>query len=64
MSTSSVTSEPFLVDAREAARLLKISTRTLWSLTNRRELSAVRIGRAVRYRLTTLREFAERLEAQ
>lgn len=51
-----------LVDAREAARRLGISTRTLWTLTNRGELPAARIGRAVRYRPEALRQFAERRE--
>lgn len=59
-STSGVPS--LLVDTREAARLLNISTRTLWTLTARGELPSVRIGRRVLYRLETLREFSERQE--
>jgi excisionase family DNA binding protein len=62
MSTRTL-SEPELVDTREAARRLGISARTLWSLTATGELSAVRIGRAVRYRPETLRQFAARMEA-
>ena len=51
-----------LVDTREAARLLNISTRTLWTLTARGELPSVRIGRRVLYRVETLREFTQRQE--
>lgn len=41
--------ERLLVKPLEAARLLTISERTLWALTNRGDLPCVRIGRAVRY---------------
>ncbi len=43
-----------LINAREAARLLSISGRTLWTLTNTGELPCVRIGRAVRYDVADL----------
>ena len=43
------TIEPMLLTARQAARILSISERTLWSLTKDRQIPAVRIGRAVRY---------------
>lgn len=55
-------SEKDLVKAREAARRLGISSRTLWNLTNQGLIPAVRIGRAVRYRPETLRTFAEERE--
>jgi len=45
---------PLLVDAREAARLLAVSARTLWTLTDSGALPCVRIGRLVRYRPTDL----------
>jgi excisionase family DNA binding protein len=48
-----------LLRPREAAQWLKISERTLWSLTQRGELPAVRIGRSVRYDLTDLVAFVE-----
>lgn len=51
-----------LVDVREAARLLNISTRTLWTLTDCGELPSVRIGSRVLYRLETLCQFAEQRE--
>ncbi len=46
-----------LLTPREAARTLSICEKTLWSLTKRGELSAVRIGRAVRYDVTDLQAF-------
>ncbi len=52
--------EPFLVDATEAARLLSISTRTLWTMTDRGEIPCVRIGRAMRYSVDDLRAWIER----
>ena len=48
---------PLLVDAREAARLLDISARLLWALTNRGAIRSKRIGRLVRYRPEDLRDF-------
>jgi excisionase family DNA binding protein len=48
-----------LLRPREAAEWLKISARSLWSLTQRGELPAVRIGRSVRYLLTDLQAYAE-----
>lgn len=38
-----------LLTAKEAAEVLAISTRTLWTMTNAGEIPCVRIGRAVRY---------------
>jgi len=43
------TSEPLLVTPREAAVLLRLSDRTLWTLTRAGEIPAIRIGRSVRY---------------
>jgi excisionase family DNA binding protein len=51
---------PLLFTRREAARMLAISERTLWTLTCRGELAAVRIGRAVRYSLEDLRAFCDK----
>lgn len=48
-----------LLRPREAAAWLKISERSLWSLTQRGELPAVRIGRSVRYELSDLVAFVE-----
>ena len=38
-----------LLTAREAAKILTISPRHLWDLTDRGELPAIKIGRSVRY---------------
>ena len=51
--------QPLLLKPREAARLLAISERKLWQLTNCREIGAVRIGRAVRYSYADLRAWTE-----
>ncbi len=48
-----------LLRPREAADWLKVSERTLWSLTQRGRLTAVRIGRSVRYDLADLVAFVE-----
>lgn len=53
-----VLASPILVDVREAARLLCISQRTLWTLTNGGEIPSLKIGRCVRYRLEDLNKFA------
>ncbi|MGH7129568.1 MAG: helix-turn-helix domain-containing protein [Planctomycetaceae bacterium] len=51
--------EPLLLTAREAARALAISPRTLWTVTNRGEIRPVRIGRAVRYDVRDLIEWID-----
>jgi excisionase family DNA binding protein len=49
-----------LLSVPEAAKLLTISERKLWDITAPRgPLPVVRIGRAVRYRLTDLDTFIE-----
>ena len=45
------------VRPRDAARMLAISERKLWELTNRNLIRAVRIGRAVRYDMRDLEAF-------
>ena len=53
--------EPLLLRPAEAARLLAISPRKLWELTNAREVPSIRIGRALRYPTEDLRSWiAER----
>ncbi len=49
--------EVLLVDAGEAARILSIGKRKLWSETNCGNIPSVRIGRAVRYSVESLREY-------
>jgi len=51
---------PILVDAIEAAKLLSISPRTLWGLTQRGEIPCRRIGRRVLYARSALEEFARK----
>lgn len=49
------TVEPVLLTAREAATVLTICEKTLWTLTQPRgDIPAVRIGKAVRYRMEDL----------
>jgi len=49
-------SEPLLIPAEELARLLQVSTRTLWrQLSARRIPKPVRIGGSVRWRLEEVR---------
>lgn len=49
--------DALLLTPREAARLLSISTRTLWSMSDRGEIPVVRIGRSVRYYRAALVEW-------
>jgi excisionase family DNA binding protein len=53
------TVEPLLLTVRQAAKVLSISERTLWSLTARGEIPAVRFGRSVRYDPADLRRWIE-----
>jgi excisionase family DNA binding protein len=52
--------EALLVTSKEAARLLGISERTLWTLSRSGEIQRVLIGRSVRYRMADLAVFVER----
>ncbi|MGD0390760.1 MAG: helix-turn-helix domain-containing protein [Tepidisphaeraceae bacterium] len=49
-----------LVDAREAARRLAISPRTLWQLTKDHAMPSIKIGRCVRYRVVDLEEWTRK----
>ena len=46
-----------LLNARQAATVLNISERLLWSLTNRGDVPCVRLGRNVRYDPADLKQF-------
>lgn len=46
-----------LLTSREAADVLRISERTLWTLTQDGELPSVRVGRSVRYDQTDLADW-------
>ena len=48
-----------LLRPREAAQWLKISERSLWTLTQRGDINAIRIGRSVRYTISDLVAFVE-----
>lgn len=53
---------PLLVGAKEAARSLGISERTLWSLTKRAKVPHVRLGRRVLYDPDDLRAWVQGLK--
>ena len=48
---------PMLLSARETARLLNVSDRTLWSLTRSGAIRCRRIGRRVLYRRSDVESF-------
>lgn len=56
-SVRPASADKLLVDTREAARLLAVSPRTVWSMMARGELPTVRLGRAVRVRMADLEAF-------
>jgi excisionase family DNA binding protein len=49
--------QPLLLTAANAAKLLSISQRTLWALTQQGKVHVIRIGRSVRYSLTELQRW-------
>jgi excisionase family DNA binding protein len=54
------TEKRLLVDSREAAKMLSVSTRTLWSLYNSGAMpNPIRIGRAIRFSYDALREWVD-----
>ena len=53
--------QPLAVRATEAARMLGISERTLWSLANRGEVPTVKIGGVRLYPVDELRAWLSRL---
>jgi excisionase family DNA binding protein len=53
--------EPLLFNAREAARLISVSPRTLWTLANSGQLPQIKVGRrGVRFALADLKKFIDR----
>ncbi len=63
--SASPATETLLIRPPEAARLLGISPRTLWSLTRTGALRHVRVGRLVRYSRAALADWVqERLANQ
>lgn len=49
-----------LLTSREAAAILSVSARTLWTLTNEGDRPSVRVGHSVRYDPADLRAWIER----
>jgi len=49
-----------LVTEREAAEMLSISPRSLWSLAASNQIPRCKVGRSVRYSIEDLREFVDR----
>lgn len=58
-SNEQQTTLTLLLTVREAADVLRVSERTLWSLTNSGELPSVRVGRSVRYDQNDLADWIE-----
>jgi excisionase family DNA binding protein len=52
---------PLLVDTKMAAELLTIGERSLWRLTKRGDIPAIRLGRSVRYRVADLEAYIAKL---
>lgn len=59
-STKEPPIQPLLLTARQTAKVLSISERTLYALTKTGEIPAVRIGRAVRYDPRDLTDWIEK----
>lgn len=62
-ASSATGTQRLLLTPREAAKALAICEKTLWSLTKRGELPAVRLGRSVRYAISDLEAFIARRRA-
>jgi len=60
MTEQSVTLNPLLINAKDAARALSISTRKLWELTNCRKIPSIRVGRRVLYDPSDLRAWIDK----
>jgi excisionase family DNA binding protein len=59
MSQPSAEARALLVNTRRAAELLCLSPRMVWTLSNRREIPSVRIGRCLRFDPEDLRRWVE-----
>lgn len=57
-------SEEGLVDIAEAARILAVSASTLYGWVWQRKIAFVKMGRAVRFERSILREFIEQNRVQ
>ena len=61
--TTQTPDKPLLLRPRDAARMLALSERTLWSLTQAGLLPCVRVGKAVRYDPADLAEWVQKAKA-
>lgn len=52
---------PLLVDVREVARMLGVSSRTVWTLTSDGVIPSVRVGRCRRYQLAEVERYVQSL---
>ena len=60
MAVNAETTSKLLLTTREAAAILSISPRTLWTLTQSWIIPAIRVGvRSVRYRLSDLKTWVD-----
>ena len=60
----SETSKDSLVDIAEAARILSVSVSTLYGWVWQRRIAFVKMGRALRFEPTALRQFIEKNRVQ
>lgn len=56
---SEMTRQPLLLTPKEAAQMLAISERTLWTLSNSGSIPRLKIGASVRYKFKDLEKFVE-----
>jgi len=61
MMKASDTSSIQLLNAKDAAKLLAISERTLWTLTKNATIPSIKLGRSTRYRVSDLEMALSRL---
>ena len=54
---SLATIEPLLLTAKQAAKALNISERTLWALSASGEIPKLKIGKSVRYSVADLKKW-------
>lgn len=59
-TASGIVSEPLLITAEDVARLLKLSTRSLWRMRSAGDIpSPIRVGAAVRWRVDEIKKWIE-----
>ena len=63
MIDSHINASPSLLRVRDAARLLQVSERMLWTLTDNGDIPCVRVGSVVRYEPAVIREWISRSQS-